>query len=209
MGAGGEALKQRHDDCISLIGMMNLFRAESQLASLARLVPHLTEHGCDISAQDAARSLIRYFDAAPLAQGDKVVGDSYASLRDRLEAVAAGRLRRLPMDQVAAFSRLYREQMLRAEIGAFVDQYRCVPLGQLDLAALLSDLMRILREHGLALPPDLALLVKAFITLEGMGRQLDPDFDMVAEAAPWLREAMIAQYSPAALTRRGRRACRP
>src|SRR5690606_20756170 len=48
---------------------------------------------------------------------------------------------------------------LRAEIGAFVDQYHGVPLGQLDLAALLSDLMRILRDHGLALPPDLALLV--------------------------------------------------
>jgi len=97
---------------------------------------------------------------------------------------------------------------LRAEIGAFVDQYHGVPLGQLDLAALLSDLMRILRDHGLALPPDLALLVKTFITLEGMGRQLDPDFDMAAEAEPWLRKALIAQHSPAVLARRGRRALR-
>ena len=117
MGAGGAALKQRHDVCIPLIAMMNLFRVESQLASLDRLVPHLTEHGCDISAQDAARSLIGYFDAAALAQNDKVVGNTYAGLRSRLEAIAAGRSGRLPMDQVAAFCRLYREQMLRAEIG--------------------------------------------------------------------------------------------
>ena len=41
---------------------MNLHRVESQLSSLERLVPHLTQHGCDISAQDAARALIRYFD---------------------------------------------------------------------------------------------------------------------------------------------------
>jgi len=96
---------------------MSLYRVESQLASLDRLVPHLTEYGCDISAQDAARSLMRYFDAAALAQNDKVVGTTYAGLRDTLKAIAEGRSGRLPVDQVATFSRLYREQMLRAEIG--------------------------------------------------------------------------------------------
>ena len=95
---------------------MNLHRVESQLASLDRLVPHLTEHGCDISAQDAARALIGYFDAAALAQEDKMVGSTYRSLRDRLKAIAEGRSGRLSMDQVAAFSRLYREQLLRTEL---------------------------------------------------------------------------------------------
>jgi hypothetical protein len=97
---------------------MNLHRVESQLASLDRLVPHLTEYGCDISAQDAAQSLMRYFDAAALARNDKFVGSSYAILRDRLKAIAEGREKRLPVDQVAAFCRLYREQMLRSETGA-------------------------------------------------------------------------------------------
>ncbi len=97
---------------------MNLHRVESQLASLDRLVPHLVEHGCDITAQDAARSLMRYFDDAALARDDKFVGMSYAGLRDQLAAIAEGRARRLPVDQVAQFSRLYREQMLRAEAGA-------------------------------------------------------------------------------------------
>lgn len=96
---------------------MNLVRVESQLASLERLVPHLTEHGCDISAQDAARSLMRDFDAAALAREDKVLGTTYAKLRDTLNAIAEGRCGHLSVDQVAAFSRFYREQMLRAEIG--------------------------------------------------------------------------------------------
>jgi hypothetical protein len=98
--------------------MMNLYRVESQLTSLERLVPHLTEYGCDISAQDAACTLMRDFDAAALAQEDKALGSAYASLRDKLQAVAEGRSGRLPVDQVAIFSRCYREQMLRAEIGA-------------------------------------------------------------------------------------------
>ena len=33
----------------------------------------------------------------------------------------------------------------------------------------------ILREHSIVLPPDLALLFKALITLEGFGRQFDPE----------------------------------
>ncbi|BCO29930.1 putative protein kinase UbiB [Thiohalobacter sp. COW1] len=94
-------------------------------------------------------------------------------------------------------------ETLATEIDAFVDQYHGVPLKRLDLAAMLSDLIAILREHGLALPPDLALLIKAFITLEGMGRQLDPDFDMAGEAAPFLERVLLAHAMPGALVRRG------
>ena len=63
--------------------------------------------------------------------------------------------------------------------------------------------MAILRGHGLALPPDLSLLIKAFITLEGLGRQLDPDFDIAAEASPLIRHALLAYASPVARVRRG------
>lgn len=94
-------------------------------------------------------------------------------------------------------------ETLQPEIDAFVDQYHGVPLKNLDLGAMLSDLVAILREHGLALPPDLALLIKAFLTLEGMGRQLDPDFDMAGEAAPFLEQALLAHAAPDALLRRG------
>jgi len=92
---------------------------------------------------------------------------------------------------------------LRRDIDAFVDQYKGVPLKRLDLAAMLSDLMALLREHGLSLPPDLSLMVKAFITLEGMGRQLDPDFDIAAEAEPELKQVLLSYRTPAAFARRG------
>ena len=95
------------------------------------------------------------------------------------------------------------EEGLVLEIQTFVDQYHGVALKQLSLGAMLSDLVAILRQHQLALPPDLALLVKAFITLEGMGCELDPDFDMVGEAMPLLEQAMHARYTPAAIIKRG------
>jgi ubiquinone biosynthesis protein len=94
------------------------------------------------------------------------------------------------------------EDELLLEIEAFVDQYHGVPLKQLSLGAMLSDLIAILRQHQISLPADLTLLVKAFISLEGMGRELDPDFDMAGQAMPLLEAAMRARYRPRALARR-------
>jgi ubiquinone biosynthesis protein len=95
------------------------------------------------------------------------------------------------------------EASLTLEIQTFVDQYRGVSLKQLSLAAMLTDLVTALREQHIVLPPELSLLVKAFITLEGLGRELDPDFDMAGEAVPMVEQAMRARYAPAAIFKRG------
>ncbi len=97
---------------------------------------------------------------------------------------------------------------LETEIEAFVDQYQNVPLAQLSLAQMLTDVTAILRTHRLGLPSDLALLIKAFITLEGMGRGLDPDFHMAAEAEPLLQQVARARYAPRAVGRRAWQALR-
>ena len=97
-------------------------------------------------------------------------------------------------------------ESLNLEIEGFVDQYHGVALKDIKLGTMLMELTTLLRDHALSLPPDLALLIKAFVTLEGMGRQLDPDFDMVAEATPFLKRAMLSRYAPDVLAKRGWRA---
>jgi hypothetical protein len=89
------------------------YRVESQLANLERLVPHLTQHGCDMSAQDAAQTLMRYFDDSGPARENKALASAYGELRRRLKDIAEGRSGRLPMSNVAVFTRCYREHLLR------------------------------------------------------------------------------------------------
>lgn len=91
---------------------------------------------------------------------------------------------------------------LEDEIEAFVEQYHGTALAQLNLGQMLADVTTILREHRLALPADLALLIKAFVSLEGMGRGLDPEFHMATEALPMLRQMVRARYQPKALALR-------
>ncbi len=95
------------------------------------------------------------------------------------------------------------EALLGADVEAFVDTYHGVPLAQLSLAAMLADVTGILRKHRLQLPSDLALLIKAFVSVEGMGRHLDPGFQMAAQALPLLKRALRARYHPRVMVRRG------
>ena len=91
---------------------------------------------------------------------------------------------------------------LETEIETFVDQYHGAPLAELNLGQMLADVTAILREHHLGLPSDLALLIKAFISLEGMGRGLDPGFHMTTEALPLLRQVVRARYRPKVIAAR-------
>jgi len=91
---------------------------------------------------------------------------------------------------------------LETEIETFVDQYHGAPLAELNLGQMLADVTAILREHHLGLPSDLALLIKAFISLEGMGRGLDPGFHMTTEALPLLRQVVRARYRPKVIATR-------
>ena len=65
------------------------------------------------------------------------------------------------------------------------------------------NLTNLVRDHELNLPADLSLLIKTFITLEGLARLLDPDFNLVVAATPFLKRAFLLKYSPATMTQKG------
>ena len=96
-------------------------------------------------------------------------------------------------------------EKLASEIDNFLDQYHGVALKRLSLSGMLSDITVILRDNELALPSDLAMVIKVFVILESMGRNLDPDFDMVSTARPLLRNALLLRYSPRAMAKRGQK----
>lgn len=63
--------------------------------------------------------------------------------------------------------------------------------------------MAMLRDNQLALPADLSMLFKVFLTLDGFCRQTNPDFEPIAEAKPCVRNAMIMRYTPQEVAKRG------
>lgn len=94
------------------------------------------------------------------------------------------------------------EARLASDLIEFVFNYSSVHLRDISMGHLLSELTVIMREHHLVLPPDLTLLFKALITLEGLGRQLDPEFDMGEHVEPFMAQVLPLRYSPAAIAKR-------
>jgi ubiquinone biosynthesis protein len=92
---------------------------------------------------------------------------------------------------------------LEADVHAFVLRYHDRTMAELNLTHVLRDVQDVLRQNDLVLPEDLAKLLKVFITLDGLGRALDPEFVMTTHLAPFMREALLDLRAPSVLLRRG------
>jgi len=99
-------------------------------------------------------------------------------------------------------------EMLHQDARAFLDRYHGVPLGKLDVARMLRDIAEIVRENELTLPSDVAMLVKVFVTLDGLGRALDPAFDMALHVEPAARRMIARMHSPTQMATRTARELR-
>jgi ubiquinone biosynthesis protein len=85
---------------------------------------------------------------------------------------------------------------LRTDVTDFIGSYYGVSLDQLHVGRMLSDFVAMIARHGLRCPPDLMLLCRAFITLEGVGRSLYPEFNMAGELAPFVERIIRRRYDP-------------
>ncbi|HMN96400.1 MAG TPA: AarF/UbiB family protein [Phycisphaerales bacterium] len=94
------------------------------------------------------------------------------------------------------------ERALRQDVQEIVGFFHDVPLERFDLSELLEMFFSALRRHHVKVPADLALLIKALSSIEGVGKMLDPDFDMVAYVRPYIERIMLEQASPLAVARR-------
>lgn len=72
----------------------------------------------------------------------------------------------------------------------------------LDLSQAVGDLMDMVRNANLSLPEDLVLLLKALATADGTMKLLDPDFDTIAAARPFVENQVLEQFSPQELMSR-------
>ena len=96
------------------------------------------------------------------------------------------------------------EARLAADVNELVYDYEGVPLKEIRIGTLVREFATIIRRHSIVLPPDLTLMFKALITMEGLGRQFDPEFHILDHLTPMLRRALAERYKPAGIVRRGR-----
>ncbi|HVL01378.1 MAG TPA: AarF/UbiB family protein [Dongiaceae bacterium] len=93
-------------------------------------------------------------------------------------------------------------EQLVSECDDFMQQYYGVPLDQINVPQLITQAADTLREHDIALPPDIAMLAKTCITLEGFGRLLYPQFDLMQEGEELIKLWGKERYKPGNLVKK-------
>ena len=90
---------------------------------------------------------------------------------------------------------------LKRDLTEFIDDYYDILLQDLKVGKLLIDFVEILTEYQIKFPPNLLLLSRALFVMEGLGKQLDPDFNMVEQIKPFAEQIIKDRYSPSSIAK--------
>jgi len=95
-----------------------------------------------------------------------------------------------------------RVDELEGAIRAVCEPHFDRPLKDISLGQVLLRLFQTSRRFNVEIQPQLVLLQKTLLNVEGLGRQLDPDLDLWSTAKPFLEDWMQQQIGPAGLAER-------
>ena len=90
---------------------------------------------------------------------------------------------------------------LVGDVADFMDQHCYRPLKEVELGKLLNQLLEMTAKHRLSITPNLFLMIKALSTVEGIGRVLDSDFDVIGQAGPFVRQIQVNRLNPRRIAR--------
>lgn len=103
------------------------------------------------------------------------------------------------VDVVLILGHPYREvdrPLLMIDMRDFVANYYGIELERLNVGNMLGDFVTILTQHGIRCPGSLTLLIRALVTLEGIGRRLDPEFNLAGHLQPYVEKLVKDRYQP-------------
>ncbi|XXQ69398.1 ubiquinone biosynthesis regulatory protein kinase UbiB [Neisseriaceae bacterium B1] len=92
-----------------------------------------------------------------------------------------------------------RAEDLEAAVRAVCEPIFNRPLSQISFGLVLMRLFETSRRFNVEIQPQLVLLQKTLLNIEGLGRQLDPELDLWDTAKPFLVQWMNEQVGPKAL----------
>ena len=94
---------------------------------------------------------------------------------------------------------------LEAAVRTVCEPYFTRPLSEISLAEVVVKLFQMARRHELTLQPQLILLQKTLLNIEGVGRLLHPRIDIWATAKPVLERIWRRRHGPRAMLKALRR----
>jgi ubiquinone biosynthesis protein len=152
---------------------------------------HADPHGGNIFLLDDGRLGLLDFGS---------VGRLDGALRDALQRLLVGVDRGDPLAVSDALLELVPrpdeidQQRLERDIGRFMARHTSGPVS--SGVRMFGDLFRVVADHGLAIPPEIAAVFRALATAEGTLTRLTPRFDLIGGARSLASGYVEEQYGP-------------
>jgi ubiquinone biosynthesis protein len=89
-----------------------------------------------------------------------------------------------------------KERELEYDIMYFLRHYSSIAIEDIDGAEVMQGLNALFFDYKLKIPANLLLLLKALVIIEGVGLQLDPRYDIIANIGPYVQSLLAKKYSP-------------
>ncbi len=93
-----------------------------------------------------------------------------------------------------------RDALERA-VSEMVDEHLYRPIRELDFSKFLEQMMDALTANGMRLKPNLFMLIKAFMSVEKLGKMLDPELEIVGHAKPYVQRIQLQRFNPKTIFR--------
>jgi len=97
------------------------------------------------------------------------------------------------------------QREMKEDLVELLEPYYIMQVKQIDFGAYIDSVTRILLRHRLKLPSNLYLMDKSLITLEGILKQLDPEFNYFEAAKPYVSEIVRRRLNPLNTARNARK----
>lgn len=121
---------------------------------------------------------------------DKAIDMMVAAVREDMDSLA---------DALYALGKPTRKvdrAAFRADVALLARKYLGRSIKEIEIAGLIRDLVWGATKHGIDMPPDFLMVGKSLMTIEGIGKQLDPELDVFNEAKPHFLRLLAKRYSP-------------
>jgi ubiquinone biosynthesis protein len=102
------------------------------------------------------------------------------------------------MSLSSAEAALKFDRSFRRDAWNFMARFDAGSIESLDMAGMLDDFFNLLRRYRIRCPADIVFLIKAITTIQGVGRSICSEFDLVSHVRPHMERLIRERYGIAA-----------
>ncbi|MFP4472535.1 MAG: ABC1 kinase family protein [Candidatus Omnitrophota bacterium] len=93
------------------------------------------------------------------------------------------------------------QSSLETRMSQLIDRYVSKPLKEISFEEIFMRLNNVLTAHGMIFPANYSLMLKAIVTLEGLGRSLDPAMNLTEKLTPYFYRMRLERLDPRNIVR--------